>query len=177
MLEHWLGNVDTQIIVDIFAALEYMLKYAIIPEKTSRTFTAIFHSVMRNVRETTDPLKKLPSLMVQSIQDCDVGLSETTRLLLGGNLWRCNLRFVHQKMDFSSQAFDMNEENGEITRSFDLLSVFADLERYDRDFPDLNLIGIPNLFELVKRVKVVEKTKLVRTNDPDNVVVMFHPHF
>jgi hypothetical protein len=41
-------------------------------------------------------------------------------------------------MDFSSQAFDMNEENGETTRSLDLLSVFAD--RYDHDFPDLNLI-------------------------------------
>jgi hypothetical protein len=48
MLEHWLGNVDTQIIVDVFAALEYMLKYAIKPEKNSRTFTAIFHSMMRN---------------------------------------------------------------------------------------------------------------------------------
>jgi hypothetical protein len=29
----------------------------------------------------------------------------------------------------------------------------------------------------LKRVKVVEKTKLVRANNPDNVVVMFHPHF
>jgi len=67
ILEHWLANVDMQIILDKEAAVAYMVKYATKAEKSGSNLNDLYKSVIEHSTDEDSPVSKLRSLMLKTV--------------------------------------------------------------------------------------------------------------
>ena len=67
IFEHWLANVDMQIILDKEAAVAYMVKYATKSEKAGSSLQDLYKSVIDQATEEDSPIAKLRSLMLKNV--------------------------------------------------------------------------------------------------------------
>ena len=65
--QHWRANVDMQIILDVQAAISYMVKYATKGEKSGDSLNQIFRDVIGKADVTDNPNTKFRSILLKSI--------------------------------------------------------------------------------------------------------------
>jgi hypothetical protein len=63
-LQGWRGNCDIQVVIDHYACVEYLTKYAAKAEPRSPILKQAFNSIVQNVDSNTDPRRVINDLMI-----------------------------------------------------------------------------------------------------------------
>ncbi|XP_055329698.1 uncharacterized protein LOC129582250 [Paramacrobiotus metropolitanus] len=114
-LKIWRANVDFSPIVDRYAVLNYVAKYASKSEPRSSTYAEILHHIIREEVTDADLGKKaIQKLLMKSISERDYSAQECCHLLLGHDLYQCSRPFVTivLKSDEWIPVADIEHEEG-----------------------------------------------------------------
>jgi ATP-dependent DNA helicase PIF1 len=114
-LQGWRANVDVKPVLSIYAALEYISKYASKAEPKSAAFTEIFNQILNNSRPDENPLTSVQKLLLNSIAERDISAQETCHLLLSIPLYHSSRQCVSLNLNAEAprllQGTGSNQEN------------------------------------------------------------------
>ena len=116
---------DLQLILDRHAAVAYMVKYASKGEQGGRSLLNIYRSVMQHAQDSDNPISKLRSLMIRSVDRRDVGGGEVSRMIFGGKHCQSSFVFVRQSLEISTQQLRIDQYTGEVRVADNLITLFA----------------------------------------------------
>jgi hypothetical protein len=100
--------VDLKPVLSIYAALQYVSKYASKAEPKSALFTKIFNSILNNSNPKDLSLAPIQKLLLNSVSERDISAQETCHLLLRILLYHSSRLFV---------TLNLNEEGPRWIRS------------------------------------------------------------
>ena len=75
-LQRWRANIDIQLIIDQYAYIKYLPKYAPKTEKISSMPGEAFGDVMNNAPRATAPESAIRQLMLRCAEERDIGVQE-----------------------------------------------------------------------------------------------------
>ena len=81
-LQSWRANCDIQVVIDHFACVEYLTKYAAKGETRTHILKAAFSSIMNNAPSNDSPHKAIKKVVMKAIGERDYAAQETMHHLL-----------------------------------------------------------------------------------------------
>ena len=81
-LQGWRANCDIQVVIDHYACVEYLTKYAAKGEQRSPLLKQAFNSIMQNVDSNTNPHRAIKKVVMKSLGERDYAAQETMHHLL-----------------------------------------------------------------------------------------------
>jgi hypothetical protein len=76
-LQGWRANCDIQVVIDHYACVEYLTKYAAKGEPRSPILKQAFNSIVKNIESNTDPRKVIKKVVMKSLGERDYAAQET----------------------------------------------------------------------------------------------------
>ena len=70
-LQGWRANCDIQVVIDHYACVEYLTKYAAKGEPRSPMLKQAFNSIVQNVDSNTDPRRAIKKVVMKSLGERD----------------------------------------------------------------------------------------------------------
>ena len=174
--ENWLANIDIQIILDQAAAISYMVKYATKAEKAGSSLHELYKSVILNVDENDNPVKKLRSLMLKTVNGKrDLGQCEVCRLLMSESLFSSTFEYITQSLELN-QFKEVNRLNNNNDNKLATNPSLIDFYANRKNIPVLKteLNSITSFFKFVQTYNV-KKGQLHKRNDFKKVIAVFYP--
>ena len=86
-LQGWRANCDIQVVIDQYACIEYLLKYAAKGEPKSPMLTETFDIVMKNTDNNSDAQKTMNKIAMRTLGQRDFSAHETMHLLFSLKLY------------------------------------------------------------------------------------------
>ena len=80
-LQGWRANCDIQVVIDHYACVEYLTKYAAKCEPRSPILKQAFISIVQNVDSNTDPRRVIKKVVMKSLGERDYAAQETIKAL------------------------------------------------------------------------------------------------
>ena len=166
-LQGWRANCDIQVIIDHYACVEYLTKYAAKTEPRSALVTQAFNSIVQNVGNSSDPHKAIKKVIMKTIGERDYAAQETMHHLLSLKLYSSTFNVIPVSLNGSRRV---HVKDGDICTDNSLLDVYANREQYDNsaDVMDLNFV------QFATKYKVVNK-KLSKL--PHNIIPRIFPTY
>ena len=81
-LQGWRANCDIQVVIDHYACVEYLTKYAAKGELRSAILKQAFNSIMQNVDNSTDTRRAINKVVMKSLGEGDYAAQETMHHLM-----------------------------------------------------------------------------------------------
>ena len=81
-LQGWRANCDIRVVIDHYACVEYLTKYAAKGEPRSPILKQAFNSIVQNVNSNTDPCRAIKKVVMKSLSERDYAAQETMDHLL-----------------------------------------------------------------------------------------------
>jgi DNA replication protein DnaC len=170
-LQGWRANCDIQVVIDHYACVEYLTKYAAKGEPRSPILKQAFNSIVQNVDSNTDPRRAIKRVVMKSLGERDYAAQETMHHLLSLKLHSSSFKVMPVSLNGSRRVRDTaNIEEGESCTDYSLLDVYANREQYESSQNIINM----NFVQFATTYKVVnnELTKL-----PENVIPRIFPTY
>ena len=170
-LQGWRANCDIQVVIDHYACVEYLTKYAAKGEPRTPMMKAAFSTVMKNSPSSSNPHKAIKKVIMKTLGERDYAAQETMHHLLSQRLYSSSFNVIPVSLN-GSRRIHINSptEDGKVCSSNSLLDVYANREHYDSPIDTAKL----NFVQFATQFKVVNK-KLVTL--PDNVVPRIFPTY
>ena len=168
-LQGWRANCDIQLVIDHYACVEYLTKYAVKGEPQSPMLKQAFNSIVQNVHSNTDPHRAIKKVVMKYLGERDYAAQATMHHLLSLKLHSSSFKVMPVSLNGSRRVCNTAEE-GESCTNYSLLDVYANREQYENS----QLIMNTNFVEFATTYKVVnnELTKL-----PENVIPRIFPTY
>ena len=168
-LQGWRANCDIQVVIDHYACVEYLTKYAAKGEPRSPMLTQAFNSIVQNLDSNTDPRRAIKKVVMKSLGERDYAAQETMHHLLSLKLHSSSFKVMPVSLNGSRRVRDTTEE-GESCTDYSLLDVYANREQYksSQNVMNMNFVG----FATTYKVSNNELTKL-----PENVIPRIFPTY
>ena len=170
-LQGWRANCDIQVVIDHYACVEYLTKYAAKGEPRSPILKQAFNSIVQNVDSSTDPRRAIKRVVMKSLGERDYAAQETMHHLLSLKLHSSSFKVMPVSLNGSRRVCDTaNIEEGESCTDYSLLDVYSNREQYESSQNIINM----NFVQFATTYKVVnnELTKL-----PENVIPRIFPTY
>ena len=119
-LQGWRANVDLKPVLSIYAALQYIAKYASKAEPRSAAFTEIFNQILSNSDPNDSSLTTIQKLLLTSVAERDISAQETCHLILSIPLYHSSRTFI--TLNISEETWRWirgtgnNEDGNELSR-------------------------------------------------------------
>ena len=81
-LQGWRANCDLQVVIDHYACVEYLSKYAAKGEPRSPLLKQTFTSIIQNMDTTSDPHKAIKKVVMKTLGERDYAAQETMHHLM-----------------------------------------------------------------------------------------------
>ncbi|XP_020896155.1 uncharacterized protein LOC110235051 [Exaiptasia diaphana] len=152
-LQGWRANCDIQVIIDHYACVEYLTKYAAKGEPRSPMLKQTFNSIVKNADNSSNPHKAIKKVVMKTLGERDYAAQETMHHLLSLKLHSSSFNVIPISLN-GSRRVSINQSKGDsdITcTSNSLLDVYANREQYDVSQQVLNM----NFVQFATTLKVV----------------------
>ena len=170
-LQGWRANCDIQVVIDHYACVEYLTKYAAKGEPRSPLLKEAFNSIVKNANSTSHPHKAIKKVVMKTLGERDYAAQETMHHLLSLKLHSSSFTVIPVSLNGSRRVQTNSSNNHSDTcTNNSLLDVYANREQYDSspDVMNMNFIQFATSFK-------VHNEKLTRL--PDNVVPHIFPTY
>jgi hypothetical protein len=170
-LQGWRANCDIQVVIDHYACVEYLTKYAAKGEPRSPILKQAFNSIVQNVDSNTDPHRVIKKVVMKSLGERDYAAQETMHHLLSLKLHSSSFKVMPVSLNGSRRVCDTASiDEGESCTDYSLLDVYANREQYESSQNIINM----NFVQFATTYKVVnnELTKL-----PENIIPRIFPTY
>ncbi len=113
-LQGWRANCDIQVVIDHYACVEYLTKYAAKGEPRSHMLKQVFNSMVQNVDNSTDPRRAIKKAFMKSLGERDYAAQETMHHLLSLKLHSSSFKVMPVSLNGSRKVRDTESiEDGE----------------------------------------------------------------
>ncbi len=126
-LQGWRAYCDIQVVIDHYACVEYLTKYAAKGEPRSPMLKQAFNSIVQNVDSNTDPHRAIKKVVMKSLGERDYAAQETMHHLLSLKLHSSSSKVMPVSLNGSRRVRNTAEE-GESCTDYSLLDVYANRE-------------------------------------------------
>ena len=170
-LQGWRANCDIQVVIDHYACVEYLTKYAAKGEPQSPILKQAFNSIVQNVDSSTDPRRAIKKVVMKSLGERDYAAQETMHHLLSLKLHSSTFKVVPVSLNGSRRVRDTASiEDGESCTDYSLLDVYAKRHEYDSsdNVKSMNFVQFATTYKVVNN----KLTKL-----PENVIPRIFPTY
>ena len=139
-LQGWRANCDIQVVIDHYACVEYLTKYAAKSEPKSLLVKQAFNSVMQKVDVNTDPQRAMRKIIMKTLGERDYAAQETMHHLFSLKLHSSSFTVIPVSLT-GSRRLRLNSENQEsdICTGNSLLDLYANRDQYDNFSEVLNM--------------------------------------
>ena len=170
-LQGWRANCDIQVVIDHYACVEYLTKYAAKGEQRSPLLKQAFNSIMQNVDSNTNPHRAIKKVVMKSLGERDYAAQQIMHHLLSLKLHSSSFKVMPVSLNGSRRVrSNTSIEEGESCTDNSLLDVYANRHEYDSSENVLNT----NFVEFATTYRVVNN-KLSKL--PENVVPRIFPTY
>ena len=170
-LQGWRANCDIQVVIDHYACVEYLTKYAAKGEPRSPILKQAFSSIVQNVDNNTDPHRAIKKVIMKTLGERDYAAQETMHHLLSLKLHSSSFKVMPVSLNGSRRVRqDVRNEDGETCTENSLLDVYANRQQYDSSQTVMNM----NFVQFATTYKVINN-ELKRL--PENVVPRIFPTY
>ena len=166
-LQGWRANCDIQVVIDHYACVEYLTKYAAKSEPRSPLLKQAFNSVDRNVDVNSEPRRVIKKIVMKSLDERDYAAQETMHHLLSLKLHSSSFNVIPVSLN-GSRRVRADVEEGESCTDYSLLDIYATRHEYDSSELVMNM----NFVQFATTYKVVNN-QLVK--QPENVIPRIFP--
>ena len=169
-LQGWRANCDIQVVIDHYACVEYLTKYAAKGEPRSPILKQAFNSIVQNVDSNTEPRRVIKKVVMKSLGERDYAAQETMHHLLSLKLHSSSFKVMPVSLNGSRRVRDTASiDEGESCTDYSL-DVYANREQYESSQNIINM----NFVQFATTYKVVnnELTKL-----PENIIPRIFPTY
>ena len=170
-LQSWTANCDIQVVIDHYACVEYLTKYAAKGEPRSPLLKQAFNSIVQNVDNNSDPQRAIKKVIMKSLGERDYAAQETMHHLLSLKLHSSSFKVIPVSLNGSRRVRDnASIEDGDSCTDNSLLDVYANRQQYDnsQSIMNMNFVQFATTYQVVNN----ELTKL-----PDNIVPRIFPTY
>ena len=147
-LQGWRANCDIQVVIDHYACVEYLTKYAAKGEPRSPLLKQAFNFIMQKVDCSTDPCRAIKKIVMKSLGERDYVSQETMHHLMSVKLHSSSFKVVPVSLNGSRRVRDLSSvEEGEPCTNYSLLDVYANREQYNSssEISSMNFSSSPPL--------------------------------
>ena len=170
-LQGWRANCDIQVVIDHYACVEYLTKYAAKSEPKSLLVKQAFSSVMQNVDANTDPQKAMRKIIMKTLGERDYAAQETMHHLFSLKLHSSSFTVIPVSLTGSRRLrINSEDQENDICTDNSLLDAYENRDKYDNSSEVVNM----NFHEFATKFKIINN-KLHR--QPDNVVPRIFPTY
>lgn len=158
-LKGWRANYDIHVVIDHYACVEYLTKYAAKGEQRSPLWIHAFHSIVQNDDSNTEPQRAIKKVVMKSLGERDYAVQETMHYLFPLKLRSSSFRVVPVSLNGSRRACDTASiEEGESCTDYSLLDVYANRKQYDssENIMNMNFVQFATIYKVINN----ELTKL-----------------
>ena len=169
-LQGWRANCDIQVVIDHYACVEYLTKYAAKGEPRSHMVKEAFNKIMNYAETNSDPHRAIKQIIMKTLGERDYAAQETMHHLLSLKLYSSSFNVIPVSLN-GSRKIQVHSSNAEgICSNPSLLDVYANREKYNSpvDTAKLNFVQFATQFKGVNN-------KLTRL--ADNVVPKIFPTY
>ena len=171
-LQGWRANCDIQVVIDHYACVEYLTKYAAKGEPKSPLLKQAFNSIVQNANASSNPHKAIKKVVMKTLGERDYAAQETMHHLLSLKLHSSTFNVMLVSLNGSRKVrINRSESNTDTScTSNSLLDVYANRQRYDKSQYVLNM----NFVQFATTFKL-NNSKLEKL--PDNVIPRIWPTY
>ena len=157
-------------VIDHFACVEYLTKYAAKGEPRSPLLKQVFNSIVKTTNTLSDPHKAIKKVIMKTLGERDYAAQETMHHLLPLKLHSSSFNIIPVSLNGSPRVRISLESDGDVCTDNSLLDVYANREHYDSssDVCSMNFVKFATTFKVVNG----KLTKL-----PPNVISRIFPTF
>lgn len=170
MLQNWRANCDIQVVIDHYACLEYLAKYAAKREPRSPLLKQVFNSIVQSADQNSDPHKAIKKVIMKTLGERDYAAQETTHHLLSSKLHSSSFNVVPVSLNGSRRLLTSSLEAATSCTSSSPLDNYANRDQYSNSQQTMNL----NFLQFATKYKVVNR-KL--TELPENSIPRIFPTY
>ena len=170
-LQGWRANCDIQVVVDHYACVEYLTKYAAKGEPRSPILKQAFNSIVQNVDSNSDPHRAIKKIVMKSLGERDYAAQETMHHLMSLKLHSSSFKVIPVSLNGSRRVRDAATiEEGESCTDYSLLDVYANREQYEssQNIKDMNFVQFATTYKVINN----KLTKL-----PENIIPRIFPTY
>ena len=151
-LQGWRANCDIQVVIDHYACVEYLTKYAAKGEPRSPFLIKAFSSIVSNLHENVDSHKVIKKVVMKTVGERDYAAQETMHHLLSLKLHSSSFTVIPVSLKGSRKVSNIPSiENDGICTSNSPLDHYANRDQYDTSPEVMNL----NFIQFATKFKVV----------------------
>ena len=170
MLQNWRANCDIQVVIDHYACLEYLAKYAAKGEPRSPLLKQVFNSIVQSADQNSDPHKAIKKVIMKTLGERDYAAQETMHHLLSSKLHSSSFNVVPVSLNGSRRLLTSSLEAATSCTSSSPLDNYANRDQYSNSQQTMNL----NFLQFATKYKVVNR-KL--TELPENSIPRIFPTY
>ena len=151
-LQGWRANCDIQVVIDHYACVEYLTKYAAKGEPRSPILKQAFNSIVQNVDSNTDPRRVIKKIVMKSLGERDYAAQETMHHLLSLKLHSSSFKVKPVSLNGSRRVRDATSiDEGESCTDYSLLDVYANREQYEssQNIINMNFVQFATTYKVV----------------------------
>lgn len=159
------ANCDIRVVIDHYACVEYLTKYAAKGEPRSPFLKKVFRSIVSNLHESVDSHKVIKKVVMKTVRERDYAAQETMHHLLSLKLHSSSFNVIPVSLNGSQKVSNVpSVENDGICTSNSLR------DQYDNSAKVMNM----NFIQFATKFKVV-RGKL--TKMPENIIPKVFPTY
>ncbi|CAB3986136.1 ATP-dependent DNA helicase PIF1 [Paramuricea clavata] len=131
-LQGWRANCDTLVVIDHYACVEYLTKYAAKGEPRSPILKQAFNSIGQNFDSNTGSHRVIKKVVMKSLGERDYAAQKTMHHLLSLKLHSSSFTVMPVSLKGSRRVRDTASiDEGASCTDYSLLDVYANREQYD----------------------------------------------
>ena len=159
-----------QVVIDHFACVEYLTKYAAKGKPRSPLLKQAFNSIVKSTNTLSDPHKAIKKIIMKTLGERDYAAQETMHHLPSLKLHSSSFNIIPVSLNGSRRVHINPESDGDVCTDNSLLDVYANREPHDSssDVHSMNFVEFATTFKVVN----AKLTKL-----PPNVIPRIFPTF
>ena len=149
-LQSWRANCDIEVVIDHYACVEYLTKYAAKSEPRTSVLKAAFSAIMNNIPGNSNPHNAIKKMVMRTIGQRDYAAQETMHHLLTLKLHSSSFNVIPVSLN-GSRRINTSTAEADVCSSNSLLDVYANRAQYNnaKDTAKLNFVQFATQFKVV----------------------------
>ena len=116
-LQGWRANCDIQVVIDHYACVEYLAKYAAKGEPRSPLLNQAFNSIVQTGNAASHPHKAIKKVIMKTLGERDYGAQETMHHLLSLKLYSSSFTVIPVSLSGSRRIYIDSENDDDSCQS------------------------------------------------------------
>ena len=129
-LQSWRANCDIQVVIDHYACVEYLTKYAAKGEPSTPILKAAFTTIINNAPSNSNPHRAFKKIVMKTLGERDYAAQETMHHLLSLKLHSSSFTVIQVSLN-GSRRVQISADERQLCCSNSLLDVYANRAQYD----------------------------------------------